>query len=377
MGVRFRRARVLRVVEESDDFQIVEARVEDEPVPVRAFHDRALFGPLAPGDAVVLNTTARRLGLGTGGLDFVHWVEGRATPDPPPQGHLVKLRYTPLQRQVFVAEEPGHPLRGAYLDAERSGLAGRPVVVLGLHSQLAPAAAGARAGGAGRVAFVHTEAGALPAALSRLLGELRRVGALDVVVTAGHAYGGDLEAVSYPSALLVAVAAGADVILAGPGPGIAGTGTRYGHSAVEQAALADAAAALGGRVVICPRLAAGDARSRHTPLSHHTLTAMELTARSAWIPLPTASPAGEGAVAEGVLSEIRRRLRRGNGAERHALIEVDGGPGLARLRSWGIAVDTMGRGPDDDPLAFLAPAAAGALAARLAAHRPPTWPQPA
>src|SRR5690606_2130239 len=201
-------------------------------------------------------------------------------------GHIMKLRYTPLQRPVLAVEEPGHPLRGAYLETEAAGLAGRPVVVLELHSQVPAAAAGARAAGARRVLFVQTEGGALPVSFSRLLGELRGLGWIAGVVSAGHAYGGDLEAVSYPSALLAAAAAGADVILAGPGPGIAGTGTRYGHSAVEQAWLLDTAAALGGRAVACLRLSAADPRPRHRPLSHHTLTVLELARAGAWLPLP-------------------------------------------------------------------------------------------
>src|SRR4051794_7588119 len=39
----------------------------------------ALVGPLAPGDRVVVNTTAVDLSLGTGGEDFVLWALGRTT----------------------------------------------------------------------------------------------------------------------------------------------------------------------------------------------------------------------------------------------------------------------------------------------------------
>lgn len=368
MAVRFRYAQVLRVVEESPGTQIIEARIEDdggEPVPVRAFHDASLLGPLAPGDRVALNTSARRLGLGTGGVDFVAWVAGRCPPDPEPGGHIVKLRYTPLQRPVPAVEEAGHPLREAYLAAEQEGLRGRPVVVLELHSQLPAACAGAVAAGARRAVLVQSEAGALPVAFSRLVPRLKALGWLAGVVSAGHAYGGDLEAVSYPSALLAAAAAGADVILAGPGPGIAGTGTRYGHSAVEQAWLLDTAAALDGRPVACLRLSGADARPRHRPVSHHTLTVLELARSGAWLPLPLPGK-GSGPQGAALLAEARRRLLSLPSAARHSLVEVDAGPAAALLEEAGIPLESMGRRAAEDPILFLAAAAAGVLAGRLA-----------
>lgn len=374
MPVRFRYAKVLRVIEESPGSQVIEARIEDgdEPAPVRAFHDCGLLGRLAPGDRVALNTSARRMGLGTGGVDFVVWVAGRLPAAAESGGHIMKLRYTPLQRPVLAVEEPGHPLRDAYLQREAAGLAGRPVVALELHSQVAAAAAGARAAGARQVWFVQTEGGALPAGFSRLVPHLRSLGWIAGVVSAGHAYGGDVEAVSYPSALLAAAAAGADVILAGPGPGIAGTGTRYGHSAVEQAWILDAAAALGGRAVACPRLSAADPRPRHRPVSHHTLTVLDLARDGVWVPLP-APPApgdgpgaGEDAGLAALIGAARRRLLALPAASRHGLVEVDAAPALALMARAGINPRSMGRTAADDPTAFLAAGAAGVLAGILA-----------
>ena len=49
-----------------------------------------------------------------------------------------------------------------------------------------------------------TDAGALPAALSDLLFDLRRTGLVDGCVTAGHAFGGDVEAVNVRSGLQLA-----------------------------------------------------------------------------------------------------------------------------------------------------------------------------
>ncbi|HEY8450460.1 MAG TPA: DUF3866 family protein, partial [Bacillota bacterium] len=273
MPIRFRRAEVLAVRETGERWQVVEVRVlprpggppSDDEVAL-AFCETDLLGPLAPGDVVVVNTSARRLELGTGGLDFVYWVEGRLPPDPPlgrQYGHLMKLRYTPLQRPTLSVEDGPSPLRSAYLRQERAGLGGRPLVVLGLHSQLPGVVAGIRSVSTAPIAFVQNTAGALPASFSRLLRELRSRSLLALVVTAGHAYGGDLEAVSPASGLLAAAAAGARVIIAGPGPGIAGTGTRYGTSALEQLEFLHIGAALTATPVLCLRLSAADRRPRH------------------------------------------------------------------------------------------------------------------
>src|SRR3954453_2397815 len=61
-----------------------------------------LVGPLDSGDRVLVNTTARDLGLGTGGVDFI---VARLEPESElpvgaEVGHILKLRYTPLQHAV-------------------------------------------------------------------------------------------------------------------------------------------------------------------------------------------------------------------------------------------------------------------------------------
>src|SRR5260221_350865 len=65
----------------------------------------ALTGHVAAGDRVLLNTVAVEMGLGTGGLDFVVSAPSRQESVPPP-GHILKLRYTPLQTPVLAVESP-------------------------------------------------------------------------------------------------------------------------------------------------------------------------------------------------------------------------------------------------------------------------------
>src|SRR5207302_11422661 len=109
---------------------------------------------------LVLNTGAVALGLGTGGVHFVIAVEHGPDADPAGAGHAMKLRYTPVQHAVTPVEDTDRAAIDAF-----DGLAGRPVVVMSLHSALAPACLAAKTLRPGaRVAYVMTEGGALPLA---------------------------------------------------------------------------------------------------------------------------------------------------------------------------------------------------------------------
>jgi hypothetical protein len=50
---------------------------------------------------------------------------------------------------------------------------------------------------------------------------------------------------------------------------------------------------------------------------------------------------------------------------RHRLVQVEDGDLLEVLRPWAPLLSSMGRGLDDDPVAFVAAAAAGRHAGRL------------
>jgi hypothetical protein len=304
----------------------------------RAYVVTQLTGPVAVGDRVILNTTAVDLGLGTGGWHVVHWNLAHDAWSEPGPGHIMKVRYTSLQVDTGAAEEhhPDLPL----------DLTGMPVVVCGLHSQVpCVAAAIVAAVPTARVAYVMTDGAALPIALSDLVVAMVDSGLLAATITAGHAFGGDLEAVSVPSALALARhVIGADVVIVGMGPGVVGTGSTLGTTAVEVAAALDSAAALGGRPVAVLRMSGADERDRHRGVSHHSRTALDLT-RS---PVLVASPE------EGAFAHPRHDVR------------VTVPPPMADLlAAAGLAVTTMGRGPAADPLFFAAAGAAGTLAAGL------------
>jgi uncharacterized protein DUF3866 len=322
--------------------------------PALAYPD--LVGDVALGDRVLLNVTAVELGLGTGGFDLVVAIDRDGDRASTNRGRVMKARYTPLQAVVTTIEETH---REALEDAR--GLEGVPVVVAPLHSSVAPIAAGARAAGAERIAYVMTDGAALPGAFSRLVPRLREAGLLHGWITAGQAFGGELEAVTVWTALLGAVhVLEADVVVVADGPGNLGTDTTWGVSALALGHAANAAQTLGGRAVVALRISFADARDRHRSVSHHSLTMLErVVSPGAHVAVP--------ALDEPERTRVWDALRSRRLEERHQLVEADGRPALAELERRSVAVESMGRGPADDPAFFLAAGAAGVLAARMAA----------
>lgn len=373
-----------------------------DPVSVRALAYPALVGSPGPGDRVLLNVSALARGLGTGGYALVV-APGRLPADPQAgPGHLVKARYTPLQAMVLGVDDQESPHHEVLRDAD--DLAGLPVVVADLHSALPAVVAGVRyadalTGGHGgeplRVAYVMSDGGALPAWFSRAVAGLREAGWIASCLTAGQAFGGDLEAVTVHTALLAARhVVRADVVVVAQGPGNLGTGTRWGFSGVAAGEAVNAAAVLGGRPVASLRVSGADARERHLGVSHHSLTAygrVALAPADVVVPVfEPAAPAEDGTGPDAAqtpagltvpdpqehpgahLAAVGRRVRQqvlalGAPAGRHRLVEVPAGADLlTALGASPVRLSTMGRGLAQDPAAFLAAAAAGVHAARLA-----------
>jgi hypothetical protein len=172
-------------------------------------------------------------------------------------------------------------------------------------------------------------------------------------VTVGQAFGGDLEAVTLHSGLLAAARVlRADVAVVTQGPGNLGTGTAWGFSGVAAGEAVNAAVAVGARPVAVLRMSEADPRPRHRGVSHHSLTAYGRVALAAADVVVPSSWAG--------LAEPARTA-----LARHRLVEVDDGGLLEVLRPWSPLLSSMGRGLDDDPVAFVAAAAAGRHAAGL------------
>lgn len=336
----------------------LEVSVNGQTLPAVAFTQ---FVPdVQPGDQVVLNTTARRLSLGSGGYDFVMVNLSRPEHTLQGSGHIMKLRYTPYQCRVLSVEEEASPYRETMADA--LDLAKTPVIVGELHSQLVPAAAVLARRGLS-AAYVMTDGACLPIAWSKNVRDLKARGLLKGTVTAGNAYGGDLEAVNLFSALLAAQAVfRPDVILVMMGPGIVGTGTKWGFTGVEQGILLNAADTLGGIPVAIPRVSFADARERHRGLSHHTVTAlMDVCKIRALIPVPILE--GE----DGRL--LQQQVQSAGLHQRHEVVLQDGNEVFDAMDAYQLRVTTMGRKADADRAFFQAAGAAAALVAERFAKK--------
>lgn len=352
---------VRSVITERPDAQRLRVTVDGESDAVAVAYP-ALAGRCEAGERVLLNTTAVDLGLGTGG---VHLVVARVPDSGAPAGvafddasggHVMKLRYTPLQRDVLSVEAPESPHAADVADVVDVG--GMPVICCGLHSQVALAAAALKeAAPDARVAYCMTDQAALPLALSELVPALVSAGLLDTTLTCGQAFGGQMEAVTLHSALVAARVVGrADATIVAIGPGVVGTGSALGHGGVALGEALNAAAAVGGKPVATLRVSFADARERHRGVSHHTLTALSLIAVSpALIAVPR--------LPDEQSQTVGRQLEAAGIWDRHERMEVGKGalPGLR-----GVDVRSMGRTPAQDPAFFVAAAAAGyAAAARL------------
>jgi hypothetical protein len=331
----------------------------------RAWADVALIGEVMEGDDVVVNIEAQDLGLGSGGFDVVHvnLTRGLAG-EGSPGAHVMKLNYSSLQHPV-------NPIEPGFEERRRG--AGPPVLVIPLHGHLPPAAWAAAETRPGlRLGYVQSQGGALPGTLSRDVEELRRRELLAGHVTAGAAYGGEHDAISTLGALDAAASRLEwDAAVVGPGPGILGSASRYGHGGVVALESAHAALALGLPTLVGPRLSGSDPRPRHLGLSHHSRSVLELLLAPVRVPVPEVEAemwptretlpqeAGEDEPPPGAYDELLEICR-----DRHdlAVERVD----LEGYAASGLPTRTMGRELDEDSLFFAAPLAAGRALAKAA-----------
>jgi hypothetical protein len=308
MPLSLRRGRVTGVLERHEGL----VRLEVDGISCVAYP--GLTGPVALDDDVVVNVQARELELGSGGFDVLYLNLTRGLElAAEPGAHVMKLPYTPLQAAVLHGEEEREPA---------PSLDGLPVVCCSLHSQVAPACA-ALAGR--RIAYVQLPGGALSVALSDTVRALKERGLLAVALAADACLAGDVQCVNVYSALGWCAAEGVDAVVCGIGPGIVGTATALGHGGVAAAIAVNAAAALGGRPVLAPRVSGADPRERHRGVSHHTRAVLDLCLSEPAVPTE---------------------------------LEPEGW----REACEALPLAHMGRGPDDDPAFFAAAYAAGLLA---------------
>lgn len=301
----------------------------------RAYVLTAFLGESMVGDRVVINKSAINLGLGTGGWHIVHWNLSRSHIDYDAPGHIMKMRYTSLQHPNIAIEEmypePSTPLPDR--------LHGKKVLVAGLHSQLGVAAIAARyLWPDAKVTYVMTDGGALPLALSDMVSRLLEMGAITHTITAGQAFGGDYESLTVVGGVAAAFEfLNSDLVVVAMGPGIAGTSTRLGQSALECLSISETLASLGARVQYALRMSNADPRERHSGLSHHSRTVVELLSERVGVCAPLTYSGTD-------IADTVPRL--------------DVEPLLNQLRNEEWLPTSMGRGINEDPLFYGATLAA-------------------
>lgn len=311
MPLGLRRGTVSAIVERLDGL----IRLEVDGIACVAYP--RLTGEVEAGDEVLVNEQARTLELGSGGFDVLYANLTRGLGLAPEEGaHVMALPYTPGQVTKCYKEET----------AELAlALAGLPVVLCTLHSQVAPVCAGLKGA---RVAYAQVAGGALPVSLSDAVRTLKARRLVEIACAVAPCLDGDAQFVTAAAALAWAAAQGFDVVVCSVGPGIVGTGSRLGHGALSLADAANAATALGGRPVLAVRSSEADPRERHQGVSHHAQAVLDLC-----------------------LGEVK------------VATDADG-------EGWdeacaGLPLLHMGRGPAEDPTFFRAAYAAGVAARRL------------
>lgn len=356
---RFEIGKVESVLVEHSDAQLLKVHINSTGESANAFNYIALTGRANVGDIVLLNVSAVRLGLGTGGYHFVVANMTNPTGVKMTHGHIMKMRYSPHQVNVLSVEAQESEHHELLRDCQ--SVDGMPVVIGQLHSMLAAAAAGFKAicGMESKVAYVMTDSAALPIAFSDLVRELKASGIIDVTITTGQAFGGDIESVNIFTGLIAAKhVANADLAIVTPGPGHVGTATKFGFSGIEVGWVAEIANAINGIPILIPRVSFAEGRERHFGLSHHTITVLTCATN---VPVTVCFHSCEGDWRR----LIEMQLDAAGIIGRHRIVWEDGTPGIELAKRLSLPLLSMGRSYDDDPQYFLTASAAGVYAAKL------------
>jgi hypothetical protein len=332
-----------------------EVEVEVEGEKGIAINYDSLTGKLAVGDKVIVNAVGIDLALGSGNRYFILWNFSTKRIELTGNGHIVKLRYTPLQLRCCSVEEEASPYHELF--KKNLKLAGMPVIIGALHSHLPPLVLSLKKLKSDlSLVYLMTDGAALPLSLSNHVLKLKEKDLLKATVTIGNAFGGDIEAINIFSGLIAArYVASADIALVSIGPGIVGTGTLVGHGGMEQGEVINAVASLGGYPILVPRISFADKRERHYGLSHHTISALEIAALAGCtVVLPEMD--------KEKLVLVKRQLSSLENKNKHKIIVKDGEIALQALTEAKYWVTTMGRSPAEEPEFFKAAGAAASYA---------------
>ncbi|MDQ0256163.1 hypothetical protein J2S74_003581 [Evansella vedderi] len=346
------KVQVLNILEVTDEV----LRIKTSGGIGKAILYRRLHPEVKVGDWVIVNTTATKLKLGTGGWDVVRAVIKKGNysfKNVGDAGHIMKARYLSDQHSVLTVESPES--KSHFLFKKRVSLNGKHIFICELHSMLpiiwfllqlkkesTP------------LTVIFSDEASLPLVMSRHLTYLKKQPSF-FSITAGQSFGGQKEAVNLVTALQYIVEQQLQgMVLITLGPGVVGSNTHYGFSGLAQANWANIIGALGGKPVWIPRLSEADPRERHKGVSHHTITPLtELTLMNSILPIPIGNYSN---------SLLERDWKRLTSYEHIEVKEVDEEhlfPQLIDVQELSpFPLTSMGRTIDKDPLFFLGVACA-------------------
>ncbi|WAM32835.1 DUF3866 family protein [Caldicellulosiruptor morganii] len=272
-----KRGIVKRECEVTKDYQVVEVEFDDKDVS-KAINLLDINKKVVVGQDVLVNVTARKLKLGTGGYDYI-------LPTTPfsnhTKGHIMKLRYTPLQFSVLTEEEKNPELFNRIPDFNDL-----IIVVCELHSMLMPICLYLKERDRDiKVSVIINDWGMLNAKLSHNLFFLKENHFIDYVITCQEAFNGDFECINEINSLIFSKSLDTQVAIISPLPGVVGTGTKFGFSAYKAVSVIEDISRFGGRIIFPVRVSKSEKRERHKMVSHHSLTILSYVNSSVEIPI--------------------------------------------------------------------------------------------
>lgn len=268
---------VKRECELANGYQVVEVEYEDKDIFL-AINFLDINKKVVIGQEVLVNTTARKLKLGSGGYDYILPTDSFCNPS---KGHIMKLRYTPLQFSVLTEEEKNPDLFNRIPNFNNL-----IIVVCELHSMLLPVCLYLKEFDRNiRITTIINDWGMLNAKLSNNLRFLKENHFVDYVITCQEAFNGDFECINEINSLIFSQNLDTQVAIISPLPGIVGTGTKFGFSAYKAINVIEDISRFGGRVVFPVRVSKSESRERHKFISHHSLTILSYVNSSVEIPI--------------------------------------------------------------------------------------------
>ncbi len=351
----YKKGTVVEIEEHHEGIAFIKVSIDGQIS--KAINYNNITGAIKVGDVVILNTTAVELGLGTGGFHFVIFNYSNESKKLEGKGHIIKLRYTPLQIKCLAAEEENSEYHEIFNNFKT--LDNHIFIVGTLHSMLAPIVSMLKWKNRDiKINYIMTDGGSLPIYFSNTVRTLKNKGLIHKTITIGHAFGGDLECVNIYTGLIAAkeILKG-DVTIITMGPGIVGTGTKYGFSGIEQGQIVDAINTLGGNAIIVPRISFRDPRERHIGISHHTRTVLsEIVKTTGQVIIPILD--------DDKLEIINEQINMLDLYSKFDIVYENGEGIIDAMDYFNLKTTTMGRGYQEDKEFFLTLGAVGSYVAK-------------